>query len=412
MKIIKLACIFCVTGMSILLSACGSDDGLGGYYSTGTTGTGIDTTGMIQLTTKPVTSTTGLNYPDPVISGDGSKVLFRSLEDYTGQNADNSYELFVINSDGTGLLQLTDSTSVVSSDPVIYYDISDDGSVIVFDGAFDHLGDGTNSDLGREVFVINADGNGLAQITNGATSGDIAYRPHISGDGSVVSYKKDSTGIYVFNIAGSSETQAVSTNLTYTYSISGNGAKMAFRSDDDLMGTNADGSNEIFIINTDGTGLAQLTNSAVAGTSSREPSISDDGSVIAFISNADLVSGSNLELTSKLFVINSDGTGLGQLIDTGSSLSTKIQMSGDGTSIVFVSASDLTGNNPTFNRSVFLANADGTGIRQVSPDHDSIYESAFPSISNNAGSVVYQSDIDFTGENADHNFELFIDTVL
>ncbi len=413
MKIIKLSCLFSVIGISILLSACGPNED-GSVFSSatgggGTSNTGIDTTGMIQLTTKPAASTAVLGYTAPIISGDGSTVLFISAEDYTGQNADNSAELFLISSNGTGLMQLTDSIVKAGvTIPVGSFDISDDGSVIVFDGDFDHLV-GANTDFGREVFTINSDGTGLAQITNGA-SNDIVYSAHISSDGSVISYKKGSTGIYVYTLGAFADSQVISTNLTYSYSLSGDGTKIVVCSDADLTGGNADGSDEVFIVNTDGTGLAQLTSDAVQN--SCDPRISDNASVVAFTSSADLVNGSNSDLNRELFVINSDGSGLAQLTATTTADGPRpnIAMSGDGTSIAFYSSGDLTGFNTSTIESIFLANADGSGLRQVSPEHDQAYESTEVTISNNAGSIVYQSLVDFTGGNADHNREVFIDT--
>jgi Tol biopolymer transport system component len=113
--------------------------------------------------------------------------------------------------------------------------------------------------------------------TNTATDG----APSISGDGSKIAFESDLDGdneIFVVNSDGSGLTKLTSNTATDWYPcISGDGSKIAFQSD-------VDGDNEIFVVNSDGTGLTQLTHNTAADDS---PSISGDGSKIAFQSNVD-----------------------------------------------------------------------------------------------------------------------------
>ena len=104
-------------------------------------------------------------------------------------------------------------------------------------------------------------------------------------------------------------------------SISGDGSKIAFES-------NVDGDLEIFVINSDGTNLTKLTNNTA---SDGVPSISGDGGKIAFKSNVE----SGLEI----YVINSDGTGLTQLTFNNAS-DWFPSISGDGSKIAFQSDVD------------------------------------------------------------------------
>ena len=85
----------------------------------------------------------------PSISGDGNKIAF-----VTGIDMETS-EIFVINSDGTGLTQLTNNTENIDNPS-----ISGDGSKIAFTDSV--YGDKTSS----EIFVINSDGTGLTQLTD------------------------------------------------------------------------------------------------------------------------------------------------------------------------------------------------------------------------------------------------------
>jgi Tol biopolymer transport system component len=114
------------------------------------------------------------------ISGDGSKIAFHS-------DVDGDCEIFVFNSDGTGLTQLTDNQATDR-----YASISGNGSKVAC-----HSYDYVDGDC--EIFVFNSDGTGLTQLTdNQATD---AY-PSISNDGSKITYTSDVNGDYeIFLVA-------------------------------------------------------------------------------------------------------------------------------------------------------------------------------------------------------------------
>ena len=110
-------------------------------------------------------------------------------------------------------------------------------------------------------------------------------RPHypifasISGDGTKIAttlYMSGGSGVFLVNSDGTGLTQLTNNTADDRYvSISGDGAKVAFHS-------NVDGDDEIFVINSDGTGLTQLTDNTATDLYA---SISDDGTKIAYTSN-------------------------------------------------------------------------------------------------------------------------------
>jgi Tol biopolymer transport system component len=71
-------------------------------------------------------------------------------------------------------------------------------------------------------------------------------------------------------------------------SLSGDGTRMAFTSTGNLLGTNADGNQEIFVFDVMDNLLTQMTSSVGFTNFSIDPSISADGSTLAFISAANL----------------------------------------------------------------------------------------------------------------------------
>ncbi len=136
-----------------------------------------DGSGLIQLTHNTVID------EHPSISGDGSKIAFHSY-------VDGDWEIFVVNSDGTGLTQLTDNTAWN-----INPSICGDGSKIAFDSLID--GD-------REIFIVNSDGSALTQVTQNTVHDQT---PSISGDGSKIAFESwdgDDWEIFLIGLESSS----------------------------------------------------------------------------------------------------------------------------------------------------------------------------------------------------------------
>ena len=252
------------------------------------------------------------NYVHLSINGDGSKIAVSSY--VPGDYSDS--EAFVINTDGSGAIPLMAHPSLSEAPQ-----ISDDGSKVVLT-AFTEGGYG-----GYALFLVNSDGTGLKQLTNDTMP---ARHPSISSDGSKIAFMSNS-GIFVINSDGTGLTQLVNTTSSISVpSISGDGSKVAFVS---YIGTfNFEGydfdisTSEIFVVNTDGTGLTQVTNNTMSEVT---PSINYDGSKIAFSS---YMGGSN----SEVFVINSDGTGVHQITQSEKN-DVFPSISGDGSKIAFIS---------------------------------------------------------------------------
>ena len=88
--------------------------------------------------------------------------------------------------------------------------------------------------------------------------------------------------------------------------VSGDGSAVAFDSEADLTTGNADHSREIFVMDSDGSNVLRLTGSANLSYITCRASISADGSLVAFHSDQDLT-GSNADHSMEIFVIDSDG---------------------------------------------------------------------------------------------------------
>ncbi len=208
----------------------------------------------------------------PSLSPDGQTVFFSSRD--TG-----NYEIYSIDINGNNLQKITNNIGALYAP-----ELSPNGEWIVFT----KNGDG--------LWLIRPDGTGLKRLTN---RDDID--PSWSPDGSMISFASSRAGarqLFVMNADGSNIQQVTNlNNMGGRNTWSPDGTKLAFYRGEF-------GDRNIYVINVDGTGLVKLTD----GGDNLGPSWSPDGNWIAFTSFRD---GNN-----EIYIIHPDGTGLTRLTNS------------------------------------------------------------------------------------------------
>jgi Tol biopolymer transport system component len=127
----------------------------------------------------------------PSYSPDGTKIVFRGDHDLVDHSGDE--ELYVMNADGTNIVQLTSNT-VFDSAPAF----SPDGTKLAFESARD-----SGNALVLDIYVMNADGSDVRRLT-----ADPAHDegPIWSPDGTKIAFTSErggSSDIWVMNADGS-----------------------------------------------------------------------------------------------------------------------------------------------------------------------------------------------------------------
>lgn len=318
------------------------------------------------------TCTAGYYYPS--VDGMAKKVAFTSWCDLVaGGNTDGNSELFVMNVNGSGLTQLTSSVGGIG---VIEPQISWSGQKIVFASDRDLISGG-NADGNYEIFTINVDGTGLTQLTN--TTG----------------------GRFIYGFQGNTGP-----------CFDPKGVKIVFSSDRDLIpGGNSDGNNDLFMMNTDGSGLAQLT-ATTSGWGVAGGCLNSNDTQLIIDSDRDLVPGGNTDGNYEIFTMKSNGTGFVQLTNTTSPPSgfgnVDPLWTSDGKTVFFRSDIDWIAGNPDANQEVFRMNIDGTNKVQMTSSAGG-FGSTATGINLNGKTLAVESDADLVpGNNLNHTGQIYL----
>lgn len=266
---------------------------------------------------------------------DGPRFSHTSGSDLSGlkgkiafhSSRDGDFEIFVMNADGSQVTQLTNNTDG-DFDPVW----SPDGKRIAFGKCAD----------GCEVWVINADGSGLTQLTHGG-----GFPGAWSPDGKRIAFVNSGDGddeIFLMNADGSGVTRLTNNGFRdFATAWSPNGKQILFQSD-------RDGNTEFYVMNVDGSGVTRLTDNPASDEGDRA-GWSPNGTQIVFSSRRD---GGDLDL----FVMNADGSNVTQLTFNDGIEDDDPVWSPDGKHIAFHSTRDG-------DEEIFVINADGTGATQL-----------------------------------------------
>ncbi len=192
-----------------------------------------------------------------------------------------------------------------------------------------------------EIYTMNPDGTHRTRLTNDAVADS---HPAWSPDRTRIAFNRVASGMYedifVMNSDGSGMTNLTpdSPDFDRNPSWSPGDGRIAFFS------IRGGGASDLYAMNADGSGVVNLTNDIWA---SQEPRWSPDGTRIAFTDNR----GAGGEYN--IYIMNADGTGVVQLTDNPGSQDYGPDWSPDGQRIVFCTW--------TTNREVQIINADGTG---------------------------------------------------
>jgi TolB protein len=236
-----------------------------------------------------------------------------------------------------------------------------------------------SSSVSPQIRVMQPDGSdmtGLTSITN-----LLVYDPKWSHDGSRIAFKagvRDGAWqVFLMNTDGSGLSSLTSGFAAIgTTEWSPDGSRIAFSALSDYLYGNYD----VYVINTDGTGLTNLTDDTSTGGSG--PSWSPDGTRIAFSSGRDGDKSETGFTLSEIYVMNADGSQQTNLTNNPTLNDYTAAWSPDGATIAF------TGYNyETHNGGVYSMNADGSGRTRLTSDS---VDASYPAWSPDGSRVAFK----------------------
>ena len=217
----------------------------------------------------------------PAWSPDGQKIAFMSFRD-------DPRDIYVMNPDGTNLINLTQSPERSDSSP----SWSPDGNQIVFSTG--------------DIWVMDADGKNQLNLTN-HHAGDT--NPEWSPDGMQIAFTSNRDRAWEFEGWDNRDIYVMNTDGTNLINLTNHPAKdgsPAWSPDGNQIAfsSNREGNTEVYVMNADGTNPINLTNHPAADSG---PDWSPAGTQIAFSTNRDGDWEKKPNDNWEIYVMNADG---------------------------------------------------------------------------------------------------------
>ncbi|WP_420630626.1 TolB family protein [Candidatus Leptofilum sp.] len=291
---------------------------------------------------------------DPSISADGNKIAFSSDYNFvTDQAQDGNFEVWIYDTNSKTITRA--ATMPDFSNAVNQPSINSDGSRIAFRSNTD-LFSGTFT--GLEIWLYDSGTMTATRLTN---SGDVlrnSVEPAINADGTIIAFSSDADFLSEGILDDQQEIWYYSTNtLTVTRittatdnlrdsvqpSVSADGTKIVFASNSDLLNEGIPSNqSEIWLYDTTTATLTRITTAVPNGRDSTDPSISADGTKIAFRSDSDFLGEGIPELGYEMWLYDISSDTYSRITYRPASGGSNLQpaLSGNGEMVAFQSSAN------------------------------------------------------------------------
>lgn len=303
--------------------------------------------------------------------------------------------------------QITDEPSGSSAFPTI----NSDGNRIAFVSTA-NINGGNPDGMGVELYLFDTVNREFLQITDDPT-GESSISS-INGDGTRIAFRSDQNinngnpelndEIFLFDSSVNTiknVTNSMADN--FNPSLSANGSIIAFTSRADLTGKNIDGNGELFTYNVNNNTFRQITNTTTGV--SANPAVNADGTKISFESSANIL-GPNPEEIFQVFLFDTNTNIFTRITNDSSGDSVRSSINGDGTKITFFSVANLNGQNPDGNGEFYLFDSGGSVLTQITFTTTGVNSES--EINGNGDRIAFTSSANIDGQNPNLTNSIYI----
>jgi Tol biopolymer transport system component len=349
------------------------------------------------------------------LSADGTIVALYSDSDFLGQGiVDDQYEVWLYDTTTMTLTRVT--TASGSNRDSSIPSLSTDGIKVAFYSDSDFLGQGIVDDQ-YEIWLYDTTTMTLTRVTTASDSTRDSISPSLSADGTKVAFYSDSDflgkgivddqyEVWLYDATAMTlarvTTASDSTRESYSPSLSADGTKVAFYSDSDFLGQGIqDEQCEVWLYDTTTMTLTRVTTASGGNRDSYVPSLSADGTKVAFSSDSDFLGQGIVDDQYEVWLCDTTAMTLTRVTTaSGSNRDSYVfSLSADGTKVAFYSDSDFLGQGIQDEQyEVWLYDTRMMTLTRVTLALDSNRGSFWPSLSADGTKVAFSSDSDFLGQ--------------
>jgi len=328
------------------------------------------------LTFTRITSTTtpnlyGYDNVDPRLNADGEIVAFASRVDWLGQRTPGGpLEIWLYDTATLRYTRITTATGPNNEgrDSILPV-LSTDGKIVAYESHADLLGQGAPVDP-SEIWLYDTATLTYTRVTSGsAYPGSMG--PSLSADGTRVAFMRDvcqpydggcALEIWLYDSRTLTVTRVTTASAvnrgSWRPSLSADGARIAFKSDSDFLGQDIpENQFEIWLYDTASMTVTRITHATAGARTISSPSLSADGTKIAFNSDSDFLGQGIPPGQEEIWLYDTAAMTLTRITTAGSQydFSFTPSSSADGKTLAFHSNADFWGEGiPTSASEIWL----------------------------------------------------------
>jgi Tol biopolymer transport system component len=351
----------------------------------------------------------------PSMSADGRVVAFESDSDLLNEGGQSIvFEIWLYDTVAMTYTRVTSASEKFRESHTP--SLSADGTVVAFTSDSDLLNEGRPGDV-MEVWLYDTATMTFTRVTSVSHANRDCYFPNLSGNGTVVAFSSDSDllnegrpddvyEIWLYDTATMTYTRVTSASDglrdSYYASLNADGTVVAFHSDSDLLNEGiSDGTNEVWLYDTATMTFTRVTSASDSLRNSTNPSLSADGTVLAFQSDSDFLNEGRPESVFEIWLYDTATMTYTRVTSASDGLRNSFNpsLSADGRVVAFQSDSDfLNEGRPDNVYEIWLYDIAAMTFSRLTSASDGLRDSINPSLNGSGTMVAFQSDSDFLNE--------------